>query len=77
MPAQRYRSISAPARKVSAIDPTPARNVTNAVWVTWLLMPAMLPASAPTTISTSATGTAICTLTTEASNAMPIQIAAS
>jgi len=32
---------------------------------------------APTTISTSATGTAICTLTTDASNAMPIQIAAS
>jgi hypothetical protein len=36
----------------------------------------ILPASAPMTISTSATGTAILMLTTEASRAMPSQIAA-
>jgi hypothetical protein len=35
----------------------------------------MFPASAPTTISTSAAGTAILMLTTEASRAMPSQIA--
>ena len=36
----------------------------------------MFPASAPTTISTSAAGTAIQMLTTEASRAMPSQMAA-
>jgi hypothetical protein len=36
----------------------------------------MFPASAPTTISTSAAGTAIRMLTTDASSAMPSQMAA-
>ena len=68
--------ISAPARNVSTSEPTPARNVMAWVWVTCSRMPGMLPASAPTTISTNAAGTAIRILITEASRAMPSQIAA-
>ena len=48
----------------------------TSVWVTCSRMPGMLPASAPTTISTSAAGIAIRMLITEASRAMPSQIAA-
>ena len=69
-------SISAPARNVSTNEPALARNVTTPVWVTCCWMPGMFPASAPTTISTSAAGTAIRMLTTEASRAMPSQMAA-
>ena len=69
-------SISAPARNVSTSEPTLARKVTRSVEVTCSRMPGMLPASAPTTISTSAAGTAILMLTTEASRAMPSQMAA-
>ena len=69
-------SISAPARNVSTSEPTPARKVTKPVWLTCWLMPGMFPASAPTTISTSAAGTAIQMLTIEASRAMPSQMAA-
>ena len=69
-------SISAPAKNVSTSDPTLARKVTTAVCVTCSRMPGMFPASAPTTISTSAAGTAIRMLTTEASSAMPSQMAA-
>jgi hypothetical protein len=68
-------SISAPARNVSTSEPALARNVTRSVEVTCCWIPGMLPASAPTTISTSAAGTAILMLTTEASRAMPTQIA--
>jgi hypothetical protein len=57
-------------------QPTPARNVTKPVWLTCWLMPGMFPASAPTTISASAAGTAIQMLTIEASRAMPSQMAA-
>jgi hypothetical protein len=70
-------SISAPARKVSSIDPTPARNVTMSVPVTCSLIPGRLPATAPTTISTNATGTPMRILTTDANSAIPIQMAAS
>ena len=69
----RGRSPLRPGR--SAREPTLARNVTNSVWVTCWPIPGIFPASAPTTISTSA-GTAIRMLTTKASRAMPSQIAA-
>jgi len=69
-------SISAPARNVSTSDPALARNVTTSVWVTCSRMPGMFPASAPTTISTSAAGIAIRMLMTDASKAMPSQMAA-
>ena len=69
-------SISAPARNVSTREPTLARKTTTPVWVTCSRMPGMFPASAPTTISTSAAGTAIRMLTTDASRAMPSQTAA-
>jgi hypothetical protein len=46
------------------------------VWLRCCWIPGMFPASTPITISTSAAGTAIRMLTTEASRAMPSQIAA-
>jgi hypothetical protein len=68
-------SISAPARKVSTSDPALARNTTVSAWVTCSRSPGMLPASAPTTISTSAAGTATRMLTRAATKAIPSQIA--
>jgi hypothetical protein len=75
-PRSETGSISAPARNVRTSDPALARNTTTLVWVTCSLIPGMFPASAPTTISTSAAGTATRMLMTEASNAMPSHIAA-
>ena len=69
-------SISAPARKVSTREPVLARKVTNSGWLMCCSMPGMFPASAPTTISTSATGIAILMLMTDASRAIPTQMAA-
>ena len=69
-------SISAPARKVRSTEPIEARKVVYEVCWTCSLIPGMFPASAPTTISTRATGTTIRMLTTEAKSAMPIQMAA-
>ena len=69
-------SISAPARNVSTSEPTLARNTTTAVEVTCSRTPGRFPAKAPTTISTSAAGTAILMLTTDARRAMPSQMAA-
>ena len=76
MPRNDTGSISAPAKNVSTSEPALAKNTTTPVWVTCSRMPGMFPASAPTTISTSAAGTAIRMLTTGASRAMPSQIAA-
>jgi len=75
-PRRATGSISAPARNVSTREPTLARNVTTSVGMTCSRIPGMFPASAPTTISTSAAGTAIRMLTTDASSAMPSQMAA-
>ena len=52
-------SISAPARKVSTREPALARKVITSVELTCSRRPGMFPASAPTTISTRAAGTAI------------------
>jgi hypothetical protein len=68
-------SISAPARNVSTSEPRLARKVIRSVEVTCGAMPGMFPASAPTTISTSAAGMAILMLITEESRAMPTQMA--
>ncbi len=68
-------SISAPARNVSTSEPTLAKNTTTSVWVTCSRIPGIFPAKAPTTISTSAAGTAIRMLIIEASKAMPSHIA--
>jgi hypothetical protein len=68
--------ISAPARNVSTSEPALARKAMTSAWVTCGWIPGMFPASAPATISTSAAGTAIRMLTTEASRAMPSQMAA-
>ncbi len=69
-------SISAPARKVSVIDPTPARKVVNAVSWTSPDMPGRLPASAPTRISARATAMPARMLMSDAISASPIHTAA-
>ena len=60
-------SISVPARKVSRMAPKPARKLTQGARV----KPTRLPATAPTTISTSATDIATQIEMTDASSASP------
>jgi len=69
-------SISAPGRKVSRIEPTPARKVVKPSLDDVLFYPRNVPETAPTRISTRATETLIRMLMNDASSAIPSQIAA-
>lgn len=69
-------SISAPARNVSTAEPIVARKVVNWVSCTTCEWPGMLPTTAPTTISMSATEMPTRMLMRLASSAMPIHAAA-
>jgi len=69
-------SISAPARKVRVTEPRLARKVVNAVCCTRPDTPGMLPATAPTRISASATAIPARMLISEAPSASAIQMAA-
>jgi hypothetical protein len=66
------RSISAPARNVRTTLPKPANDAIHGVG--W--MASILPPTIPTQISTRATEMPIRTEMSDASSAMPIQIAA-